>query len=58
MWVGKTGAIMVMAVPDPELLAGFLTDPNTGPNSGGPWVMWAGTPYVHLMVPIDAFPPQ
>ncbi len=20
---------------------------------GGPWVMWKGTPYVHLMIPIS-----
>ena len=22
--------------------------------NGGPWIMWAGTPYVHLMVPIES----
>ena len=22
------------------------------PHSGGPWIMWGGTPYEHLMVPI------
>jgi hypothetical protein len=24
----------------------------TDPHSGGPWIMWAGTPYEHLMVPV------
>lgn len=26
----------------------------TSPNDGGPWVMWAGTPYEHIMMPIAA----
>ena len=25
----------------------------TNPDTGGPWVMWAGTPYAHLMVPVQ-----
>ena len=29
-------------------LAGISTDPR----SGGPWVMWADTPYAHVMVPM------
>lgn len=24
----------------------------TDPGSGGPWIMWAGTPYEHIMVPV------
>ena len=24
----------------------------TDPNKGGPWIMWAGTPYEHLMIPV------
>lgn len=31
-------------------------DPNvygTDPKKGGPWIMWAGTPYEHLMVPVE-----
>lgn len=39
----------IMTLPgDPAQLAGLPTDPN----SGGPYVMWAGTPYAHLMVPV------
>jgi len=26
----------------------------TDPKSGGPWVMWKGTPYAHVMVPVSA----
>lgn len=25
---------------------------STNPKNGGPWIMWAGTPYEHLMVPV------
>ena len=25
----------------------------TDPDSGGPWVMYAGTPYEHLMIPVE-----
>jgi hypothetical protein len=32
---------------------GMLDDSQlpTDPGQGGPWLMWAGTPYVHIMVP-------
>ena len=33
---------------DLKLLDAYPTDPK----SGGPWVMWKGTPYAHLMVPV------
>ena len=36
------------ALTDPALLAGFPTEHGTG----GPYVMYAGTPYAHLMVPV------
>lgn len=49
-WV-TTGPHVMVLVPDPAMLNGYSTDPK----SGGPWVMWAGTPYAHLMVPV---PPQ
>lgn len=25
---------------------------STDPKNGGPWIMWAGTPYEHLMIPV------
>jgi hypothetical protein len=48
-WMEDGPHVMVI-VPDPALLAGFPTDHGTG----GPYVMYAGTPYAHLMVPITA----
>ena len=27
---------------------------STDPHNGGPYVMWAGTPYAHIMVPIES----
>jgi len=47
-WV-KTGPHLMIIVPDPSMLEGIPTDPE----NGGPWVMWSGTPYVHIMVPLD-----
>lgn len=47
-WV-VAGPHLMIVVPDPSLLDGLTTDPSTG----GPWVMWKGTPYVHIMVPLS-----
>lgn len=47
-WVVEGPHLMII-VP-PELLEGFPTDPD----NGGPYVMWKGTPYAHLMVPVGA----
>ena len=47
-WVVSPPHIMVL-YQDVKLLEGFSTDPK----NGGPWVMWKGTPYAHLMVPIS-----
>ena len=46
-WVVSPPHIMVL-YSDPKLLDAYPTDPKTG----GPWVMWKGTPYAHLMVPV------
>jgi hypothetical protein len=40
---------LMVLFPDPKLLEAYSTDPG----SGGPWVMWKGTPYAHLMVPVS-----
>jgi hypothetical protein len=40
----------MMIVPDLKQLEGVADKPM----SGGPYVMWKGTPYVHLMVPVSA----
>jgi hypothetical protein len=42
------GPHLMLIVPDPALLEGIPTDFN----SGGPYVMWKGTPYAHVMVPV------
>jgi hypothetical protein len=46
-WV-VTGAHIMLLFPDAKMLDAYSDDPNTG----GPWVMWRGTPYAHLMVPV------
>lgn len=48
-WIISGPHIMTLPV-DPAQLAGYPTEP--GP--GRPYVMWAGTPYAHLMVPVGA----
>jgi hypothetical protein len=48
-WV-VTGPHVMIFVPDPNALRGMSTDWK----SGGPYVMFAGTPYAHLMVPVAA----
>ena len=45
-WVVSPAHVMVLP-SDPKMLDAYPTDPN----NGGPWVMWKGTPYAHLMVP-------
>jgi hypothetical protein len=50
-WVVSPPHLMVV-VPDPQALDAFPSDPS----QGGPWVMWKGTPYAHLMVPTAAMP--
>lgn len=46
-WVVSGPHIMVL-VPDVKQLDALPTDPK----SGGPFVMWKGTPYAHVMVPV------
>jgi hypothetical protein len=50
-WVAEGPHIMVL-LPDASQLEGFSTDPN----SGGAYVMWKGTPYAHVMVPVAQRP--
>jgi hypothetical protein len=44
---GHHGPHIMVAMPDAKSLAGVSTDHM----NGGPYVMWAGTPYAHVMVP-------
>ncbi len=46
-WVVSPAHIMVLP-SDPKTLDAYPSDPK----NGGPWVMWRGTPYAHLMVPV------
>lgn len=52
-WMPEGVPHVMIIVPDNEVLSGLSTDPN----NGGPWVMWRGTPYVHIMVPLPQNPP-
>jgi hypothetical protein len=48
-WVVTPAHVMVLFA-DAKTLDMYPTDPK----SGGPWVMWKGMPYAHLMVPVAA----
>jgi hypothetical protein len=52
-WVVEGPHAMVL-VPDPAQLEGLPSDPN----SGGAYVMWKGTPYAHIMIPVGKRPAQ
>ena len=41
---------VMLLVPDSRALEGIPTNRQ----SGGPWVMWAGTAYAHIMVPLTS----
>src|SRR3972149_4411678 len=41
---------VMIVVPDARALDGISTDPN----NGGPYAMFKGTPYAHIMAPITA----
>ena len=48
-WV-ETGP-HIMIVGSKEILGGYPSGPK--PETSAPYVMWAGTPYAHLMVPVN-----
>jgi hypothetical protein len=47
-WVVSPAHLMVL-FQDQKMLESYPTDPM----NGGPWVMWKGTPYAHIMVPVS-----
>ncbi len=47
----ESGAHMMLMPKDPSSLDGQTTDYTTG----APYVMFKGTPYVHLMIPLDGY---
>ncbi len=53
-WVEGLQAHIMILFPDRAQLKMFPTHSK----AGGPWVMWPETPYAHLMVPIDSYPPE
>jgi hypothetical protein len=53
VWV-QEGPHLMVVLPDPKMLEGISEDPN----NGGPYVMWKGTPYAHVMVPVAPRPQQ
>jgi hypothetical protein len=52
-WV-VSGPHLMIITPDQKQLDALPTDPH----NGGPWVMWKGTPYAHIMVPTAPMPKQ
>jgi hypothetical protein len=46
-WMKEAPHLMIFQVVklDPTIYS-------SDPHSGGPWIMWGGTPYEHLMVPV------
>ena len=47
-WVVSGPHLMLMP-KDPATLEGYTTDPSTGE----PFLMWPGSPYAHLMIPVE-----
>ena len=48
VWV-KDGAHMMLLFPNMDMVANMPSDPFVG----GPYVMWGGTPLVHVMMPFE-----
>jgi hypothetical protein len=48
-WIETGPHLMVLG--SREILAGHPTDAK--PDTSAPYVMWAGTPYAHLMIPVE-----
>jgi hypothetical protein len=48
-WISTGPHVMIMNAT--EMMAGYPAD--AVPDTSQPYVMWAGTPYAHLMIPIE-----
>jgi hypothetical protein len=46
-WMNSPAHVMLL-LPEDLVASGFSPDHS----SGAPWIMWAGTPYEHLMMPV------
>jgi hypothetical protein len=51
-WIQHGDPHVMVLLPDRKLLDGLPSDPA----SGGPFVMWRGTPYAHVMLPTTPAP--
>ena len=49
-WI-ESGPHLMLMPKDPATLANYPTDFTTG----GPYVMFPGTPYAHLMIPVPGY---
>lgn len=50
-WLDEGVPHLMIIVPDESMLEGLPVTPD----GGGPWVMWRGTPYVHIMAPMPEY---
>lgn len=50
-WMEVQVPHIVVVSPDKTILKGLPTNFD----NGGPWVMWSGTPYVHIMIPVPEY---
>jgi hypothetical protein len=50
VWAEERRPHLMIVVPDPKMFEGISDDPE----NGGPYIMWKGTPYAHIMVPVAA----
>lgn len=48
-WV-EMGPSLMIVTPDAAALEALPGEPG----GGSPWIMWKGTPYAHIMVPVEA----
>ena len=54
-WI-KTGPHVMVVGPSVKLMPGYPK--SADPDTTKPYVMWAGTPYEHLMIPMAPSPPK
>ena len=52
-WIENVGPHLMILIPDRDSYDNIPTDPY----NGGPWIMWADTPYAHIMIPLE-HPPK
>ena len=53
-WMELQVPHIVIVSPDEAILEGLPTNSD----NGGPWVMWDGTPYAHIMIPVPGYNPK